>query len=55
MQIRPEARRLLAVDAHAPAEFRANIVRNLVEFYEAFDVREGDALWLPAAERVRIW
>lgn len=56
MQIRPqEARRLLAIDPHAPTEFRANIVRNLLEFYEAFDVREGDGLWLPEAERVRIW
>lgn len=56
MQLRPqEARRLLAIDPHAPTEFRANIVRNLVEFYEAFDVREGDGLWLPEGERVRIW
>jgi len=56
MAARPEeARRLLAVDPHSPGEFRANIVRNLTEFYDAFDVREGDALWLPEQERVRIW
>ena len=28
---------LLTVDPHSPAEFRANIVRNLDEFHEAFD------------------
>ncbi len=56
MQTRPEeARRLLAIDPHAPAEFRANIVRNLIEFYDAFDVRPGDRLWLPEQDRVRIW
>ena len=56
IQIRPEeARRLLSIDPHAPAEFRANIVRNLVEFYEAFGVTESDGLWLPEPDRVRIW
>ena len=51
----PSAVRLLAIDPHSPGEFRANIVRNLTEFYEAYDVREGDALWLPPERRVRIW
>ena len=56
MVVRPEeAKRLLAIDPHSPGEFRANIVRNLTEFYEAYDVRAGDGLWLPEAERVRIW
>ncbi len=50
-----ETRRLLALDPHSPGEFRANIVRNLTEFYDAFDVREGDGLWLPQDDRVRIW
>ncbi len=51
-----EVIRRLAVDPHSPAEHRCNaVVRNLAEFYEAFDVREGDALWLPEGERVRIW
>ena len=35
---------------------RANgVVANMDEFYEAFGVREGDRLWRPAAERVKIW
>jgi putative endopeptidase len=51
-----ELTRRLAVDPHSPGEFRCNgVVRNLPEFYEAFGVKEGDKLWLPADQRVRIW
>jgi endothelin-converting enzyme/putative endopeptidase len=46
---------LLTVDPHSPAEFRANIVRNLDEFHEAFGTEPGDGLWLEPADRVRIW
>ena len=46
----------LATDPHSPAEFRCNqIVRNLPEFYAAFDVRDSDALWLDENQRVKIW
>jgi putative endopeptidase len=31
------------------------VIRNLPEFYEAFGVKQGDKLWLPAEKRVRIW
>ncbi|WP_308116779.1 M13-type metalloendopeptidase [Nocardioides sp. TRM66260-LWL] len=50
-----QARQFLTVDPHSPAEFRANIVRNLDEFHEVFDTRPGDGLWLDPEERVRIW
>ncbi|HEY5224303.1 MAG TPA: M13-type metalloendopeptidase [Microbacteriaceae bacterium] len=51
-----EVIRLLAIDPHAPNEFRCNqIVRNIDEFYTAFGVTESDALWLDPAERVTIW
>ena len=51
-----ELKRRLATDPHSPSEFRCNqIVKNLDEFYEAFDVKEGDALFLPQDQRVRIW
>jgi endothelin-converting enzyme/putative endopeptidase len=46
---------LLTVDPHSPAEFRANIVRNLDEFHDAFSTRPGDGLWLDPEDRVRIW
>ncbi|MEU5899647.1 MULTISPECIES: M13-type metalloendopeptidase [Streptomyces] len=45
----------LTIDPHSPPEFRANIVRNLDEFHEAFGTVEGDGLWLDPSERVRIW
>ena len=47
--------RRLAIDPHSPPEFRANVVRNLDEFHEAFGVHAGDGMWLPEHERVRIW
>jgi putative endopeptidase len=51
-----EVRRRIATDPHSPDEFRCNqIVRNLAPFYEAFEVKESDAMWLAPAERVRIW
>ena len=51
-----EVRRRIATDPHSPDEFRCNqIVRNLAPFYEAFEVGEGDAMWLDPSERVRIW
>ena len=45
----------LTIDPHSPPEFRANIVRNLDEFHEAFATAEGDGLWLDPKDRVRIW
>ncbi len=46
----------LTTDVHSPPEFRCNqIVRNVDDFYAAFDVTEGDQLWLRPEERVSIW
>ncbi|NQD36928.1 peptidase M13 [Permianibacter sp. IMCC34836] len=46
----------LVTDPHSPSEFRCNgIVRNLPAFYAAFDVKEGDKLYLKPEERVKIW
>jgi putative endopeptidase len=50
-----QAQQYLTIDPHAPNEFRANIVRNLDEFHEAFGTKDSDGLWLDPAERVRIW
>ena len=51
-----EVRRRVSSDPHSPDEFRCNqIVKNFDPFYEAFDVTEGDALYLPPVDRVRIW
>jgi putative endopeptidase len=56
-QYRDEALRLLiGTNPHAPGMYRANgPVRNLAAFYEAFDVKEGDALYLAPEDRVKIW
>jgi len=56
IKTRPElALQMLSVDPHSPAEFRANIVRNLDEFHQAFDTSADDGLWLDPQDRVRIW
>ncbi len=54
---REEALRLqIGTDPHSPAMYRTNgAVRNVPEFYEAFDVAETDSLYLPPEERVKIW
>lgn len=51
-----EAIKRLAIDPHSPPEFRCNgVVRNIDAFYDAFDVRPGDELYLEPGRRVRIW
>ena len=41
---------------HSPPFYRVNgIVRNLDEWYQAFDVGPEHALYLPPEERIRIW
>lgn len=54
---RPEfARQMLAVDPHSPAEFRCNqVLRNIDAFHAAYSTAEGDGMFLPPSERVRIW
>ena len=50
------AEQYLQIDPHSPAECRTNgIARNVDLFHQAFDVHEGDPMWLAPAERVRIW
>ncbi len=50
-----EAVRRLTVDPHAPPEFRANVVRNIDAFHDAFGTAPGDGLWLDPEQRVAIW
>ncbi len=52
---REQELQFLTIDPHSPAEFRANIVRNLDEFHAAFETSPGDGLWLDPELRVRIW
>jgi putative endopeptidase len=48
-------RKQLATDNHAPEDYRAATVRNLDAWYDAFDVRPGQRLYLEPAARVRVW
>jgi len=46
----------VASDPHSPSKFRINgVVRNIPEFYEAFDIKKTDSLYLAPEKRVKIW
>ncbi len=51
-----ELAKRIKTDPHSPSEFRANgTVQNMPEFYEAFDVKEGDEMYISPEQRVKIW
>jgi endothelin-converting enzyme len=51
-----ELRNRLMTDSHSPSEYRAiGIVSNIPEFYTAFDVKEGDKMYIAPENRVKIW
>ena len=55
-KVREDAlRKQLATDSHAPERFRISTVRNIDAWYDAFDVRPGQRLYLESAARVRVW
>jgi predicted metalloendopeptidase len=51
----PALRQRIVIDSHAPAEYRADTVRNLDAWYDAFSVNPGQALYLAPKDRVRVW
>ena len=51
----PALRQQILTDGHAPAQYRALTVRNIDAWYEAFDVKPGQGLYLTPSERVRVW
>jgi putative endopeptidase len=48
-------RQQVLTDEHAPAEYRAETVRNVDAWYAAFDIKPGKKLYLAPPDRVRIW
>jgi putative endopeptidase len=46
---------VITADPHSPAEYRAQAVRNHDGWYQAFDVKPGDKLYLPPEQRARPW
>jgi predicted metalloendopeptidase len=53
---RPETlRRIVLTNEHAPEQFRAQSVRNIDAWYQAFGVQPGQKLYLAPDRRVKIW
>lgn len=54
---RPEAlTRQLLTNPHSPGMFRViGPLSNMPEFYKAFDLKDGDAMKRPEADRAKIW
>ena len=48
-------RQQVLTDPHAPSEYRTDTVRNTDAWYPAFQVKEGEKLYLSPEQRVRIW
>ncbi len=51
----PALRVQIVADGHAPAPERARTVRNIDSWYDAYDVKSGQKLYLAPGDRVRIW
>ena len=46
----------LTIDPHSPSEFRVNgVVKNINVFYEVFDIKKSDKMYLSPSKRVSIW
>jgi predicted metalloendopeptidase len=51
-----ELRRRILTDPHSPPRFRVNgVLPNMPAFHQAFTVKEGDSMYLPASDQVKIW
>jgi putative endopeptidase len=51
----PALRNRIVTDGHAPNQYRAFTVRNIDAWYQAFNVKRGQDLYLTPADRVRVW
>jgi putative endopeptidase len=52
----PELRKRLITDPHSPSQYRANgIVSNMDAFYEAFEIKPTDPMYIAPEKRIRIW
>ena len=50
------ALQLIETDPHSPGEWRCNGPLSMFEpFYKAFNIKEGDKMYIPADKRARVW
>ncbi|MFL6862579.1 MAG: M13 family metallopeptidase [Allosphingosinicella sp.] len=56
-KLRPDLEKMILVsDVHSPARWRVDgTLRNIDEWYGAFGVKPGDALYLAPEQRVHVW
>lgn len=56
-KMRDEAlRNKIKTDTHSPGMYRAYVpLQNIEEFYQAFDIKEGDSMYVAPKDRVSIW
>lgn len=51
-----DAKRRIIMDPHSPGHLRVNgIVKNVSQFYDLFDVKSGDEMFLDDEKRSKIW
>lgn len=49
-------RLMLRTDSHSPAKVRVNrVLSNFDEFIDTYNITEGDGMYLPEENRIRIW
>jgi putative endopeptidase len=47
---------ILSADVHSPCVLRANVnFQNIDKFYEVYNIKEGDGMYLAPEKRVQIW
>ena len=46
---------LLNVDPHAPTDFRGNLVQHMDQFYDAFNIKEDQNMYLDKEDRMKMW
>ena len=55
-KMRPETLRVIVMtDGHSPDQYRADTVRNIDAWYDAFNVQPGARLYLAPDARVKVW
>jgi len=56
-KLQPDAalRKQIATDTHLPGPYRSDSVRNLDDWYKAYEIMPSDKLYLKPEDRVRIW